>query len=548
MTGSARFLAAVAAALAAIVAGAQQPAARAPSATLPDSLSGRAQVTYLSGSTVYVGAGTLDGLWTGSRVVVLRGDAIVAELKVKYLSSHSAACERAIGYDSAAVNVSDSVRYSRARAESVAVARAAASGGGYSSQKSALRSIGVFGRIGVSYQLVHLRDSMGGSITQPGIDVNLVGTNVGGSPFSFVIDTRSRQTYSTTPGGSTSNNQLVHVYQAALTWADPKSGAAITAGRQVVAALSSVTFFDGVTAQLNKKNWTFGAIGGTQPDPVTLSFSSAITQYGAYVQLHNANTFVPGQPIGPRWSVTTGAIGSYDHGAINREFAFVQGFYADSRLTLYATQEIDYNRGWKSYVGLPTISPTSTFATANLLVSNWMSFYGGFDNRRNVLLYRDYTSPETSFDDAFREGVWGGLSFMVPVVRLGGDARHSTGGPEGSADAYTGWISADRGLPLQMAFRVRTTRYTSMHTDGWLYAGSFGLNASWRARFEANGGWRTETDPTLGAVSPTTYVRWLGVDASIGISRSWFLILSGMRTEGGIESNDQLYASLSYRF
>ena len=110
MTGSARFLAAAVASLAAIVAGAQQPAAPAPSVTLPDSLSGRAQVTYLSGSTVYVGAGTLDGLWTGSRVVVLRGDAIVAELKVKYLSSHSAACERAIGYDSAAVNVGDSVQ------------------------------------------------------------------------------------------------------------------------------------------------------------------------------------------------------------------------------------------------------------------------------------------------------------------------------------------------------------------------------------------------------------------------------------------------------
>jgi len=48
--------------------------------------------------------------------------------------------------------------------------------------------------------------------------------------------------------------------------------------------------------------------------------------------------------------------------------------------------------------------------------------------------------------------------------------------------------------------------------------------------------------------APKTNVQWFGADADVGISRSWYLILSAMRTTGGIESNDQAYAGLSYRF
>ena len=68
-------------------------AAAAQQAPLPDSLSGRAAITYITGQSVYIGAGVRDGVWHGSRVVVLRQGAPIAELKVHFLSSHSAACD-----------------------------------------------------------------------------------------------------------------------------------------------------------------------------------------------------------------------------------------------------------------------------------------------------------------------------------------------------------------------------------------------------------------------------------------------------------------------
>jgi hypothetical protein len=529
-------------------AAAQQPAAApaAAPATIPDSLSGRAQVTYVSGRTAYVDAGVRDGIGHGSRVVALRNGAIIAELTVKFLSSHSAACE--IVSSTTPVNEYDSVRYSRLPVESTTVAKTAEMG---RAPPTTLRRMGISGRVGLSYQLVNGTAGAAGSLTQPALDLNMVGLNVGGSKVSFAIDTRTRRTYSTAPDGSTSSDQMMRVYQASLTWADPASGALLTVGRQYVQALSSVSLFDGATAELVKRHWSFGGFGGTQPDPATMGYSRRIMQYGAFVQLHQSLTVTPGQPLPPRWSITLGGISSTDSGQLNRDFAFVQAFYSSQRFTLFATQEVDYNHGWKATMGQPTISPTSTFITAQLQAASFLSFYAGFDNRRNVLLYRDYISPETIFDDAYREGMWGGLSISPGgFLRFGGDARLSTGGLHGDANSYTGWISADRGMPLQGTVRLRATRYTSYSTDGWLYAGSLGISPAWRLRLQFNGGLRQETDPRLDSAgtAPQTNVQWFGADADLGISRSWYFILSVMRTTGGLESNDQAYGGLSYRF
>jgi hypothetical protein len=539
---------AVAAALVAPAAAAQAVQAGAAAATpLPDSLSGATAVTYVSGQSVYISAGSRDGLWHGSRVVVLRSGAVIAELKVHYLSSHSAACDVATA--STAVNIYDSVRYSKLPADSVKVAQARASG---APPPSRLKDLGIRGRIGVTYQLVAGRDSATGKISQPGLELSLFGAAVGGSPIFFALDTRSRRTYTVLPDGTTTSDDALRVYQAAVTWVDAGSGAHVTMGRQYVSALSSVSLFDGATAEIVKQHWSFGAFGGSQPDPLTMGYSSRIRQYGGYVQVHQA----PISPLsanggGAQWAFTVGGIGSYDAGALNREFLFAQAFFSSRRFTLYATQEVDYNRGWKAAMGLPTLAPTSTFATAQLQVTDFVSLYGGFDNRRNVILYRDFVSPETSFDDRFREGVWGGISIApMHALHIGGDARQSLGGPYGPASSYTGWIATN--FAMQGTLRLRTTKYTSTTMDGWLYAGNVGFSPVWRLRLELNGGLRQEHDPRLVPTDSTTVpqnmVRWFGLDADVGLSRSWYLLISAMRTTGGLESNDQLYASLSYRF
>ncbi|MEO6209471.1 MAG: hypothetical protein ABIQ10_05015 [Gemmatimonadaceae bacterium] len=520
---------------------------------IPDSVAGRTIVTYVTGQSVYIGAGRLDGVWLGSRVMIVRGGGPVAELRVRYLSSHGASCEASASASS--ILPGDSVRFSVEPATSPShdssVTTVAAARPRSARAMSWSRSAGIRGRVGVSYLLVSPRDSTQGRISQPAADLRVEGYNVGGSSLSFVVDARTRRTYLDPAAGASSSDGGTRVYQASLSWTDVHSGARVTLGRQYSNPLSPVSLYDGATAELDKQRWAVGLFGGTQPDYQSLSFSGAIREYGGYLQLHQAKRTPDQFGLFKRWSITLGGIDSYDYSSLNREFMFAQVQYADRRLFLFATQEVDYNRGWKRDLGEAVLAPTSTFATAQLQLTDAVSVHTGFDNRRNVRLYRDFISPETSFDDSFREGYWGGVNLTAfRHLRLGVDARASSGGSSGRANSYTGTAGLERVFPFEGGLRFRATQYTSDRVNGWLYSGAVGVTPAWRLHLELNGGTREDRYPPgiLTSDSPAASVRWIGVDADVGLARSWYLLLSGSRTSGGGEGNDQLYFTLSYRF
>src|SRR5512143_2034203 len=85
---------------------AQQP----PAAAVATSDSMRmAAITYISGQSLYVGAGRADGVREGMSLEVLRRGAVIATVRATFLSSHSSSCE--IVANTAAPIVGDSVRY-----------------------------------------------------------------------------------------------------------------------------------------------------------------------------------------------------------------------------------------------------------------------------------------------------------------------------------------------------------------------------------------------------------------------------------------------------
>jgi hypothetical protein len=99
-----------------------------------------------------------------------------------------------------------------------------------------------------------------------------------------------------------------------------------------------------------------------------------------------------------------------------------------------------------------------------------VSLSAGYDNRRSVRLYRDAITPETTFHDTFRQGVWGGVGLRLPGARLGLDARSSSGGVAGRTLAYTFTAGLSRVAGLGMGLRSRTTRYDGPRESGWLEA------------------------------------------------------------------------------
>jgi hypothetical protein len=305
--------------------------------------------------------------------------------------------------------------------------------------------------------------------------------------------------------------------------------------------LASVGLFDGVLGELNRASWSGGIFAGTQPEPLQLGWSGSVFQFGAFAGRHNR----PGALM--RWAFTVGASASYQEGRANRQFVFLQSSVMTSRLNAFVSQEIDYYSSWKRVDGENALSPTSTFALLRFRVTPRITLEGGFDNRRNVRLYRDVTNPAVAFDDAYRQGAWAGV-WLEPTrrIRLGFDARASSGGAGGHADAYTVSFNADRLAGLAAALRTRSTRYTNPSLSGWLHAATISLVPSSTVRLELNGGVRNERDPM---VDPSRVsLSWMGADLDVTLNRAWYLLLSATRQRGGVDAYDEIFAGLSLRF
>ena len=507
-----------------------------------------ARITYLTSTSAYVDAGRLEGLREGARVDVWRAGVAIGVLKVAYLASHRASCDIvSLSAPSIALAVGDTVRFAPAAtprdSSATSLAPPKSPGGrGRTEPTGAASGPGLRGRVSVEYFLMQ-QAGVPGKLSQPALGLRLDGPPGGGATpsLNLTVDARARRSYTILADGTAVTDDRTRVYAAGLMINAPGTPTRITLGRQISGALASVGVFDGVMAELVQPGWSSGVFTGTQPDPLDLGFSSSIVQVGWYTQRHSR----PGAAA--RWALTLGASGSYQSAHANREFAWAQGAYFDTRISAFLTQEVDYYRPWKLLPGMHAISPTSTFAFAQIRPTETVTLDGGFDNRRNVLLYRDVVNPETNFDDTYRQGAWGGISFRpVQRLRVGFDARVSSGGSSGNATSYTASLALDRLPRLGASLRTRTTYYVNPQLTGLLQSATVGFDPGTRLHIELNGGIRTERDPM--ADPARTTATWVGADVDVTLARAWYVMASATRQRGGVDGYDQLFGGLSFRF
>lgn len=494
-----------------------------------------APVSYLSGGSVYVDAGAREGLRVGDTLTVSRDGRTIARVRVTFASSHRAACDTL--WTGAPVTVGDLVTYvaaAPAAADSAAAGPTPAYGTPRTSAAPANRAR-LKGRVGAGWLAVRTGS---GEFTQPSLAVRFDGTGLGGGHSDVTFDLRSRRTTRSFSGTPTSTENVGRVYRAAVTLrAD--AGKRLTVGRQYSAALTSVSLFDGVLAELGDDMHTFGVFAGTQPEAIRYRFSSDIVEGGAFFEFH--------QPAlsEARWSLALGGVSSMDHGHPNRDFAFLQGSWFSKVFHASLTQEVDLNRSWKRVNGEPLLTTTSTFASAGAPVTRWLSLSTGFDNRRNVRLYRDRLTPETQFDDTFRQGAWVGAQVTaLSHLRVGGDLRRSDGA--GRADAWSVNAEAWRLGPLNAAVRARYSTFSDAEQDSRLQSFGLALEPLRATRLDVSGGVRSTKNDRFGVDDREN---WVSVDADVTIGRRWYLAAGWESDRGGSAGTTrQLQASLNRRF
>jgi hypothetical protein len=511
---------------------------------------GLAHVTHLDASLVYIDSGENKHLKGGDQLKVVRGASTVAVLEVTDIAADRAACKVVEEFGS--VETGDFVRLpirignddsapirEFPAAESTMVVNSAPTLPGPAPRPG--RNQRLRGRIGVRYLIVQDRTEKGSEFSQPALDMRLDGNGLASGYLDLAVDVRSRRTYRTPASGESETEDSARVYRAALSMHDRPGRHRLTVGRQFSPSLATVSVFDGFLADLNRASWSIGVFGGTQPDPIDYGYSRAITEYGGFVQLHN-------KPESTKhWSVTSGAVGSYQDGEVNREFAYLQALFTGPRLSLFATQEVDINRDWKLLEGEDQFSFTSTYLHLGYRVSRGFSLRSGYDNRRNIRLYRDHITPETEFDDSFRTGMWVGFTQrFANRYRFGLDAKTNSSETSEPANSYTLTLGANRISRANLSLNYRGTYLTNERLEGWLHSLNSSISAGRRTRLSVIAGLREDTNLIDEALSQQLIWYGLGVDLSVG--RHWFVQLSGERTEGELEKNDQGYFSTTYRF
>jgi hypothetical protein len=513
-------------------------------------------VTYLTSTTAYIDAGSDDGLHSGDKVEVVRAGAVIAVLSVTDVSSHRAACT--IESSTATLAVGDTVRFAANAGGATPVPGAAVGGAAAAPAVAApevsapeatvanegeswARRNGLRGRIGVRYLGVFDQSGFGGDVKEPSADIRLDGNRVGGSAFDAQVDVRARHTVQTVADGREFNDGQARVYRLNTRWRSQTDHYHLTLGRQFSNALTSISTFDGAELAYEKPRWGLGAFAGTQPEPVDYGFSTDIAEYGVYARLRTP----PGGST--RWEMVTAAIGSYEHANINREYMALLGRVMSSRVSLMLEQDVDVNRGWKRDAGESAVTLTNTFASAHVRASRAVDLDAGYDNRRNIRLYRDFVSPETQFDDTYRQGVWGGVGVgFARRYRVGFSARNSTGGASGNANTYTGTASASHLTGAELDLRLRSTHYDNDTSQGWMHTATAGCSISARWMLELFGGVRNDQSKLFSASDANT--SWLGADMDVDLGSSLYLNLSGEHNTGDDEAFNQVYTSLSWRF
>lgn len=499
-----------------------------------------AEITFVTSKSLYVSAGSDHGVAVGDPVTVVRDGVVIARAEVSDLSGRKSVCT--ILERSADPRVGDTVHVEASAPPGGSEPETAATSVQSGTRQGASRSRrGVHGRIGARFLSVADRTDTGSDYTQPAFEFRIDGNELGDSAWGFAADVRARRTFRNLSDGGSSDDSRTRVYRLAVHRKAADDPWTLTLGRQFSPELSAVSIFDGISARYGSKRWAAGLFSGTQPDAEDYGYASDLREHGGFVQFFDAGE------TRKHWQLTTGLIGSYEDSELNREFLYLQGRFSSPRLYGYLTQEVDYNRGWKADQGESTLSSSSTFLTLRVQANRALAFNAGYDNRRNVRLYRDLVTPATEFDDSYRRGLWVGSSILIRQrYRVSLDAKTSQRDATDDADSYTAAFAVYRLTRYRIDLRARSSRYTNDYVEGWLHALDAGADLGRAAHLSLQGGRRSEDN--LLTLPATSTIDWYGVDLDLTLGRSWYAILSVERTSSELEESDLFFSSLLYRF
>ncbi len=374
-------------------------------------------VTYVATGSFYFDAGRVKGVGADDTVAVMRKSQPLASGVVTAVSSGSSVAR--IISQSGTIAVGDSVMEMKEIIVEEQQTAARTGQGGMGRNASLSQDNKVSGRIGLQYAAAGV---FGTSLdfSQPALITQLSINRLFGTASTFTMYARSYRDMSAQYDryGQGSRNKI-RLFELSLRNDDTRSWYGYGVGRITSRYVGGLGAFDGGQFYLRQGNFSFGLLGGTQPDYTTSAFTTDESKFAGFVNYAwGGDVF--------KTSDITFAYGQQRYlGKIDRKFGYFQSslrFGTD--FFFYSSTEMDLaHRENGNEINRPTI--TNSFLTISWLPASWVSVNAGYDAVRALdLLESMKTFPDTLLDKSLKEGYRANLSFLLPFrVTLSGSAN-----------------------------------------------------------------------------------------------------------------------------
>jgi hypothetical protein len=528
-------------------------------------------VKYVAAESVYLDGGSDDGLTEGTELEVIRDARGAAQLDAKpvgtvrviALAAHSAACEIIVGKGMLAKD--DVARLSPADAEEMAYLITSKNSRRYAQvvsfsdledgnpleeeqrayvPKPPLAEVNrVKGQIGFQHSALFDRSSATQSL-QEGVVLRADMTRIGGTYWNFDGYWRGRVNSRTRGLQQETLTDLINrTYEVGFTYSNPYSQNVIGVGRLILPWASSLSTLDGgYYGRRVKPSTTLGAFAGTTPDPTSWNFARDRQIVGVF------SNFETGSFETVRYSGTFGLAHSWRSWRPERQFAFAENHVSINRdLSIYHSMEVD-NRG-KGRFGSVSSGPvvSRSYVTLRARASKYVSFDLSHNYFRGVPTFDTRLLGTGLLDQLLFQGVSAGTRIELPrrsavYANFGRSSRKSD---ERASLNYLLGFTYGR-LPYLFGSRAdfRTSHFSSSFGSGRYNAISLSRELGEALRFEVQAGQQNFAS----ALTSQSRSRWINTTLDWFVGAHYMLGFGFTYYRGKVQSYDQLFVNLGYRF
>lgn len=236
-------------------------------------------------------------------------------------------------------------------------------------------------------------------------------------------------------------------------------------GRNINPRMASVGAIDGLQAETSVKNFTFGAVVGSNPDYSDYSFNPKLFEYGVYLS-HDYKNAV-GQMVN-----SFAFLQQTNSGNTDRRFTYFQ--HENSllkNLNLFASCELDL---YSLQNGVPTnsVSLTSFYLSLHYRFSRKFSASASYDARKNVIYYETF---KTYLDQLLEVATRQGYQFRVNYnpakfvsAGISGGYRFQKNDPKSMMNS-NGYITFPQVPGINASVSLSTNWINTSYVDGMIY-------------------------------------------------------------------------------